>query len=73
MPGRSTVLADAARPLETDTETFANADSNPVKIANQAPGSTFSIDGDTATYAVVRNSLTKGQLPGGDAVGWKKW
>ena len=55
-------------PQESDTETFANEDANPVKVVNEDPVSTFSIDVDTAAYAVIRNSLTNGQLPPKDAV-----
>ena len=53
---------------ESDSEAFANADANPVKVTAEEPVSTFSIDVDTASYAVVRNSLTQGQLPPKDAV-----
>ena len=53
---------------ETDTEAFANADDSPLKITADDPVSTFSIDVDTASYAVVRNSLTNGMLPPKDAV-----
>jgi Ca-activated chloride channel family protein len=53
---------------EANTETFANADTNPVKITAEDPVSTFSIDVDTASYSVIRNSLTRGQLPPKDAV-----
>lgn len=53
---------------EADTETFANADTNPVQVTTETPVSTFSIDVDTASYAVVRNALTNGQLPPRDAV-----
>ncbi len=52
----------------SDTETFANADANPVKITTDEPVSTFSIDVDTASYAIVRSSLMNGQLPNPDAV-----
>jgi Ca-activated chloride channel family protein len=51
-----------------DTEAFANADSNPLQIAAETPVSTFSIDVDTASYAVVRSSLMRGQLPPSEAV-----
>jgi len=51
-----------------NTERFANAQSNPVVVAAQTPVSTFSIDVDTASYAVVRNSLMQGMLPPKDAV-----
>ena len=61
--------ADMIAPLpEADTEAFANASDNPLKITAEEPISTFSIDVDTASYAVVRNSLTNGQLPPKDAV-----
>jgi Ca-activated chloride channel family protein len=53
---------------ETNTEAFANADANPVQTTAETPVSTFSIDVDTASYAVIRNSLTTGQLPPKDAV-----
>jgi len=51
-----------------NTEEFANADSNPVHITSEDPVSTFSIDVDTASYAVIRNSLTNGYLPNTDAI-----
>ena len=58
-------LAPAAEP---NTEAFANADLNPVKITAEEPVSTFSIDVDTASYAVVRSFLNAGQLPPAEAV-----
>ena len=59
--GRAAVLAD-------NTEAFANADANPVKVTAEEPVSTFSIDVDTASYAVVRSSLMSGMLPPPEAV-----
>ncbi|MFK7836734.1 MAG: von Willebrand factor type A domain-containing protein [Sulfitobacter sp.] len=53
---------------ESNTEEFANADANPVHVAAENPVSTFSIDVDTASYSVIRNALTQGQLPPQDAV-----
>ena len=53
---------------ETDTEAYANADDNPLKVTAETPVSTFSIDVDTASYAVVRSSLMAGILPPRDAV-----
>ena len=53
---------------EADTEAYANAVANPVKSAAEEPVSTFSIDVDTASYAVVRRFLNLGQLPPADAV-----
>lgn len=67
----------ASRPLaerlppdafESDSESFANADASPVRITAEDPVSTFSIDVDTASYAVVRSSLMAGRLPPRDAV-----
>ncbi|WP_282027207.1 vWA domain-containing protein [Ruegeria faecimaris] len=52
---------------EQNTETFANADSNSLKITTDEPVSTFSIDVDTASYAIVRSSLMNGYLPPKDA------
>ena len=53
---------------ELDTESFANEPSNPIRIVSEDPVSTFSIDVDTASYAVVRNSLMNGLMPPKDAV-----
>jgi Ca-activated chloride channel family protein len=53
---------------EPDTESFANDTPNPLKITTEEPVSTFSIDVDTAAYALIRSSLTAGQLPPADAV-----
>lgn len=50
------------------TEAFANAAPNPLRITTETPVSTFSIDVDTASYALVRQSLRAGQLPPPDAV-----
>lgn len=52
-----------ASPPVANTEAFANAPANPVKLTAQEPVSTFSIDVDTASYAVVRQSLNAGLLP----------
>jgi Ca-activated chloride channel family protein len=54
-------------PVE-NTEAFANEAPNPVKVTAEEPVSTFSIDVDTASYAVVRSSLTAGYLPTPDEV-----
>lgn len=54
--------------IAESTETFANADAQPVKATAEEPVSTFSIDVDTASYAVIRNSLNAGFLPAPDAV-----
>lgn len=54
--------------LPQETESYANAQSNPLRITSETPVSTFSIDVDTAAYGVVRSSLTRGQMPPRDAV-----
>ncbi|WP_369796039.1 von Willebrand factor type A domain-containing protein [Puniceibacterium sp. IMCC21224] len=51
-----------------DTESFADADPNPIKVTAQDPVSTFSIDVDTASYSIVRSSLMTGRMPPRDAV-----
>ena len=51
-----------------NTESFANAEQNPVKVTTEDPVSTFSIDVDTASYSVVRSSLMSGMLPPPEAV-----
>ena len=51
-----------AMPVE-NTEAFANAPANPVQVTAEAPVSTFSIDVDTASYAMLRQSLNAGYLP----------
>ncbi|NEY89931.1 vWA domain-containing protein [Tabrizicola oligotrophica] len=54
---------DMAAPPKENTEAFANAPTNPVKVTAEEPVSTFSIDVDTASYAMVRQSLNAGFLP----------
>ncbi len=63
MVAPSMVAADMAAPPMPDTEAFANAPSNPVMVTAETPVSTFSIDVDTASYSVVRQSLNAGTLP----------
>ena len=62
------VSADSVVPLPANTEAFANEDARPVRIASEEPVSTFSIDVDTASYSVVRSSLTNGHLPAPESV-----
>ncbi|MES2666779.1 MAG: VWA domain-containing protein [Pseudomonadota bacterium] len=50
------------------TEAYANAATNPVQITAETPVSTFSVDVDTASYALARSSLTAGQLPDATAI-----
>lgn len=49
--------------LKSADDRFANAATNPTKVASEEPVSTFSIDVDTASYSWVRSSLMRGQMP----------
>ncbi len=67
----SIVILTAPEPVivpEADTEAFANEDTSSLKVTSEEPVSTFSIDVDTASYAVARSSLTAGRLPSPNAV-----
>jgi Ca-activated chloride channel family protein len=61
-------LPDAVPPQLENTEAFANADPNPVRVTAEDPVSTFSIDVDTASWSVIRSSLGMGMLPAPDQV-----
>ncbi|MEO8242049.1 MAG: von Willebrand factor type A domain-containing protein, partial [bacterium] len=61
-------LDQIAPPPEPNTEAFATAAPNPVHVTAEEPVSTFSVDVDTASYAVIRSSLNAGQLPPPEAV-----
>ncbi len=70
---RSESIAEA-EPIGQDgmgrpgSETFANADPQPLRIAAEEPVSTFAIDVDTASYAFIRSTLMHGFLPSPEAV-----
>ncbi|MEM7662060.1 MAG: VWA domain-containing protein [Pseudomonadota bacterium] len=51
-----------------DRERYEDVDINPVKLVSEEPVSTFSIDVDTASYAVARGYLNDGVLPPADAI-----
>lgn len=73
VPAPSAVVAPMPAPdpmpqLEPNTEEFASAAANPVKITAEEPVSTFSTDIDTASYALVRSTLNMGVLPTPDQV-----
>jgi Ca-activated chloride channel family protein len=53
---------------EPTGERYARFVENPFQDPQTAPLSTFSIDVDTASYAIVRRFLTAGQRPPADAV-----
>ncbi|MEO1313941.1 MAG: VWA domain-containing protein [Pseudomonadota bacterium] len=55
-------------PRESGTEAYPDASPSALKITVDEPVSTFSIDVDTASYALVRQSLNNGFLPPRDAV-----
>ncbi len=62
-------MPDELQPQVTEnTEAYANEAPNPVKVTAEESVSTFSIDVDTASYAVIRSSLTGGTLPTPDQV-----
>lgn len=63
-----TVTPDVVVSPAPNTEAFPSEAPNDLKITSEEPVSTFSIDVDTAAYAVVRSSLTRGQLPPPQAV-----
>ena len=46
-----------------NNERYPTAETNAIKLANQQPVSTFSIDVDTASYANVRRLLNQGNFP----------
>ena len=70
MPNSSPTMnvADGFMRQDVNTEAFPDATANPLKITSEDPVSTFSIDVDTASYAIVRSSLMAGQLPPAQAV-----
>jgi Ca-activated chloride channel family protein len=51
-----------------NTDAFDHTPENPFVLVTQDPRSTFSVDVDTASYAIVRRFLDEGQLPPKDAV-----
>jgi Ca-activated chloride channel family protein len=53
---------------EQGRDKFEQFDTNPLKLTQQEPVSTFSIDVDTASYSFMRASLNQNVLPQKDAV-----
>ncbi|MBV2359582.1 VWA domain-containing protein [Thalassococcus sp. CAU 1522] len=53
---------------EADTEAFPEVEPNGLKVTIEEPVSTFSIDVDTASWSIIRNSIANGFLPPRDAV-----
>ncbi|WP_298839749.1 von Willebrand factor type A domain-containing protein [uncultured Roseobacter sp.] len=62
-PGLSVVRTLPAPVPEATSEEFASAEANPLQITSETPVSTFSVDVDTFSYSLVRDSLTNGRLP----------
>jgi Ca-activated chloride channel family protein len=60
--------APQPRPNVVDRDRYEHVEINPVHVTTEDPVSTFSIDVDTASYAVVRNFLNSCELPPQDAV-----
>lgn len=59
---------DAPRTETANTEAFANLPPSSLNVTSETPVSTFSIDVDTASYAILRSSLLAGQRPPSDAI-----
>ncbi len=59
-------LRSPSAPL--NTEAYSHTPENPFVLVAQDPRSTFSVDVDTASYAIVRRFLNQGSLPPKDAV-----
>jgi Ca-activated chloride channel family protein len=69
LPPGSPPLAELAQPQPTEnSEEFANEPVNPVKVTAEEPVSTFSIDVDTASWAVIRSTLNMAMLPTPDQI-----
>ncbi|MBC7750489.1 MAG: von Willebrand factor type A domain-containing protein [Candidatus Saccharibacteria bacterium] len=59
---------DAYAMSREERDQFAHFNDNPIKQATNDPVSTFSLDVDTGSYALVRQFLQQGRLPASDAV-----
>ncbi len=65
---RNTRLEESSTHPWHNTESYQPIHENDFLMASQDPLSTFSIDVDTASYAIVRRFLKEGRLPPADAV-----
>ncbi|WP_288192467.1 VWA domain-containing protein [uncultured Phyllobacterium sp.] len=69
MPAPAVDMArDSIAPQQPSGDRVQRFDTNPVKRVADDPVSTFSIDVDTASYAMVRRALKDGALPDPDSV-----
>lgn len=50
--------------IEEGRENYTSVDDNAIKLTNESPVSTFSVDVDTASYSNIRRLLNQGHLPG---------
>ena len=65
----SAPLVELVQPqLAENTEEYATEAPNPVKVTAEEPVSTFLIDVDTASWAVVRSTLNMAMLPTPDQI-----
>jgi len=62
------VMPPQPLPGDIDRERYSDVERNDVVLVSEEPVSTFSVDVDTASYAVVRDYLRDGNLPPRDAV-----
>ncbi|KUF10622.1 vWA domain-containing protein [Pseudoponticoccus marisrubri] len=68
-PGQLLGLPADTRPLsEATSDRFPEVEANGLKVTVEEPVSTFSIDVDTASWSMLRNYLSNGQLPPDGAV-----
>ena len=65
---QSEAFGGVMAPPPRNTERYEDVDPNPVKIVQNDPVSTFSVDVDTASYGVMRRYLNGGTLPPRDSV-----
>jgi len=68
---RTQPMADTQSELfyeDQGRDKFSDISSNPIKLVNEQPVSTFSIDVDTVSYSFMRASLNNNVLPQTDAV-----
>ena len=69
MPAPAVEMAqDSIAPQQPSGDRVQRFDTNPVKRVADDPVSTFAIDVDTASYAMVRRALKDGALPDPDSV-----
>ncbi len=68
LPAEGARLEESSPQPSHNTESYQPIQENEFLMVSQNPLSTFSIDVDTASYAMVRRFLKEGRLPPADAV-----